>query len=67
MIEALRNEWLRTEALDEQKALARKIQLQAFEDVPYIPLGQTITTTAYRSDLSGMLDGLPIFWNIRRG
>ncbi len=65
-IEALRNEWLRTEPMDAQKELARKIQLQAFEDVPYIPLGQTITTTAYRSDLTGMLDGLPIFWNIRR-
>lgn len=65
-IEALRNEWLRTESLDQQKRLAVQIQLQAFEDVPYIPLGQTITTTAYRADLTGMLDGLPLFWNIRR-
>ncbi len=66
-IEALRNEWLRTEGLADQQRLAREIQLQAFEDVPYIPLGQTITTTAYRGDLTGMLDGLPLFWNIRRG
>ncbi len=65
-IEALRNQWLQAPTLAEQKRLAEQLQLQAFQDVPYIPLGQTITTTAYRSNLSGMLDGLPLFWNIQR-
>ena len=66
-IEQLRDAWLQADGLAAQQAIARQIQLQAFEDVPYIPLGQTITTTAHRADLTGMLDGLPLFWNIRRG
>ncbi|MBV9537554.1 MAG: ABC transporter substrate-binding protein [Acidisphaera sp.] len=66
-IEQLRNAWLRTADTDEQKQLARKIQMQAFEDVPYIPLGQMITPTAHRADLAGMIPGaVPVFWNIRR-
>ncbi len=67
-IESLRTQWLRTADLAEQKKLAAQIQLQAFQDVPYIPLGQMITQTAYRANLSGMVVGAnPVFWNIRRG
>jgi len=65
-IEELRTQWLRTADVAEQKRLAEQIQLQAFQDVPYIPLGQMITPTAYRANLTGMLDGGPFFWNIRR-
>lgn len=65
-IEALRGQWMQATSLEEQKRLAVQLQLQAFQDVPYIPLGQTITSTAHRSDLTGMLDGLPLFWNIKR-
>jgi peptide/nickel transport system substrate-binding protein len=46
--------------------LADKLQLQAFEDVPYIPLGQYFIPTAYQGNLTGMLKGSPVFWNIRR-
>ena len=67
-IEELRNQWLRTSDLDAQKKIARDIQLQAFEDVPYIPLGQMISPTAYRADITGMLPGsVPVFWNLKRG
>ncbi len=66
-IEALRSDWMQAKGQDAQKKLAEQLQLQAFQDVPYIPLGQTITPTAHRSDLTGMLDGLPLFWNIKRG
>ncbi len=66
-IEELRGAWMQADGVAAQQKIAQQIQLQAFQDVPYIPLGQTITTTAHRSDLSGMLDGLPLFWNIRRG
>jgi peptide/nickel transport system substrate-binding protein len=65
-IEELRNAWLRAPDLASQQKLAVELQLQAFQDVPYIPLGQTLPPTGYRSDLSGMLDGLPLFWNLRR-
>ena len=67
-IEELRAQWLRTSDLDAQKRIARDIQLQAFEDVPYIPLGQMIAPTAFRSDITGMLQGsVPVFWNLQRG
>lgn len=66
-IEELRAAWLQTSGVDAQQKIAEQIQLQAFQDVPYIPLGQTITTTAHRADLTGLLDGLPLFWNIKRG
>ncbi len=49
----------------EQKRIAADIQLQAFQDVPYIPLGQDFVTTAYRG-LSGVLDGFVMFWNLKK-
>ena len=45
-LEALRADWLRTDGLAEQQRIARDMQLQAFQDVPYIPLGQTISPSA---------------------
>lgn len=65
-IESLRNAWFDARTLEEQKKLAEQLQLQAFEDVPYIPLGQSIPPTAYRRDITGVLDGHPFFWNVRR-
>jgi peptide/nickel transport system substrate-binding protein len=65
-LESLRDQWIKAPNLAEQKRLAREIQLQAFQDVPYIPLGQVLAKTAYRSDLTGMLYGSPLFWNIKR-
>ena len=66
-IEELRAEWFRAPDLATQKKLAEQLQLQAFQDVPYIPLGQTRSPTAYRRELKGVLSGMPIFWNITRG
>ena len=65
-IEALRDSWFRAPNLAAQKALAEQLQLQAFEDVPYVPLGQYFIPTAYQANLTGMLQGGPVFWNIRR-
>ncbi len=41
-------------------------QLQAFQDVPYIPLGQYFMPTAYQANLTGVLQGSPVFWNYQR-
>jgi peptide/nickel transport system substrate-binding protein len=65
-IEALREQWFDAPDLETQHALAGEIQAQAFEDVPYYPLGLYYNPTAYRSDLSGVLNGGPFFWNVRR-
>jgi peptide/nickel transport system substrate-binding protein len=64
-IEQLRDAWFKAPDLAAQQALARALQLQAFEDVPYIPLGQYFQPTAYQSNLTGVLPGNPVFWNIR--
>jgi peptide/nickel transport system substrate-binding protein len=66
-LEALRGEWLRASDLAGQKAVAAQLQIQAFQDVPYIPLGQYFVPTAHQANLTGILDGNPVFWNVRRG
>jgi peptide/nickel transport system substrate-binding protein len=66
-IEALRERWFDAADPATQEKLAAEIQVQAFEDVPYYPLGLYYNPTAYRADLSGVVTGGPFFWNVRRG
>ena len=65
-IEELRDQWFDAPDLASQKPLAEAIQAQAFIDVPYCPLGLYYNPMAYRADLTGVLDGLPLFCNVRR-
>ena len=65
-IEALRAEWLLAPDLAAQQKVCEALQLQAFRDVPYIPLGQVRAQSAHRSNLEGVLTGLPVFWNVKR-
>ena len=64
--EALRDAWFDAPDPAAQKRIAADIQAQAFLDVPYYPLGMAYIPSAYRTDLDGILDGFPIFWNLRR-
>ena len=65
-IEALCQEWLAAPDIAAQKAAAERLQLQALEDVPYIPLCQYFSFVAYQANLTGILKGIPVFWNVRR-
>ena len=65
-IEALRQQWLEAPDLASQQRICADIQRQAWIDVPQIPVGLYYQPTAYRADLTGMLDGFATFWNIRR-
>ncbi len=65
-LEALRDQWLSTSDPAAQLALARQIQAQAWQDVPFLPLGSYDQPTAYRSNLTNMLSGLILFTNVRR-
>jgi peptide/nickel transport system substrate-binding protein len=65
-LEALRDQWLSATDPTERVQLARKIQEQAWQDVPFLPLGSYDQPTAYRSDLTDMLKGLILFTNVRR-
>ncbi|MBY0611405.1 MAG: ABC transporter substrate-binding protein [Beijerinckiaceae bacterium] len=66
-IETLRGDWFKAADLAGQKTLAAKIQVRALEVGAFIPCGQYFQPTVYRRDLTGMLSGLPLFWNVRRG
>ena len=65
-LEELRNAWFEAPDLAAQKEIGRQIQLQAFQDVPYLPVGQYFQATAYRRDLTDVPKGLPLFWNVKR-
>jgi peptide/nickel transport system substrate-binding protein len=66
-IEALRDQWIDSTDAAEQKRLSAEIQRESFAYVPYMPLGQYIPASAWRSNLQGLLRGpAPVFWNVRR-
>jgi peptide/nickel transport system substrate-binding protein len=64
-IEALRNDWLYAATPEKQSEVARQLQVQAFEDVPYVPLGQFFQPIACRKNITGILTGFPLFWNLK--
>lgn len=65
-LERLRDEWLAAPDAPEQKRIAAAMQRQAFLDVPFLPLGQFFQPTAQSRTLQDGLQGMPLFWNIRR-
>lgn len=65
-IEELRAAWLDAKTREEQAEIGRQIQAIALEEVPFVPLGLFYFPTAYHTNLEGMIDTYPVFWNIRR-
>ena len=65
-IEQLRDDWFAAPDVAAQQRICADIQREAFLDVPYIPMGQYLQPTAYRSELTGVLPGFALFWNVRR-
>lgn len=65
-LETLREAWFDAPDLPAQKKIADQIQAQFFEDVPYIPLGQYLPSTAYRRGLSDIRRGMVLPLNVRR-
>jgi peptide/nickel transport system substrate-binding protein len=66
-LESLREAWFEAPTLEAQQAICRDLQRQCMVDVPAIPLGQFIQPTAYRTNLTGVMKGFPVFWNVKRG
>ncbi|QCI65325.1 ABC transporter substrate-binding protein [Phreatobacter stygius] len=65
-LEELRDAWFVAPDAEAQRKIGTEMQRQAFVDVPYVPLGVFYQPTAYKKELSGILKGLPLFWNVRR-
>ena len=66
--EKLRDKWAAATTLDEQKAVAREIQRNAWNFVPHVWLGQWVAPVAYRANVRGFLpipEVIP-FWNVEK-
>lgn len=65
-LEELRMDWFRAPDEKAQATICAEIQRVAFETVPYAPTGLYFQQTAYRSNLTGVQKGLPLFYGVRR-
>ena len=67
-IEAIYGDWLGSADPAEQTRLEREYQLQAFEMLPFIPMGRFRQTSAWRDTLTGIEEGPSVvFWGMRKG
>jgi peptide/nickel transport system substrate-binding protein len=66
-VEDLTKQWLAAETEAERVTLAAAIQNIVAEDVPAVPLGVFNIRTAYRANLTGVVEGCaPFPWSVRR-
>jgi peptide/nickel transport system substrate-binding protein len=67
-LEALRTQWLGATDIEERQGIAAKLQQRAFEVVPYIPTGQFVNKTAFRTNLKGVIQSPALFlmWNVEK-
>jgi peptide/nickel transport system substrate-binding protein len=65
--EQLRRDWFAAPDEATQKRITEEMQRNAFETVPYIPIGNYFLQKAYRANLTGIEPNYaPIFWGMRR-
>jgi len=66
-LEVLRTEWMKTSDGEARRRIAVAIQARAFEIVPYVPLGQFSSVTAYRKTVKGIVIAPATFmWNVEK-
>jgi peptide/nickel transport system substrate-binding protein len=65
-MEALREAWFNAPDLAAQKQVCVDMQLQAFDNVPYWPLGSSLQPTAFQKSITGVPEGFVIFWGVKR-
>ncbi len=65
-VQALIEAWLEAPDMPAQQKVAAELQAKALELVPYLPTGQTFYRTACRKDITGIIPGQFVFWNVRR-
>lgn len=66
-LEELRLKWFAAATVEEQQAISREIQEQAWQDVPYVPLGALYNVGAYRKGWTGLSAQTALFYNVDRG
>lgn len=65
-LERLRDAWVAAQTMEARRGIAGQIQQQAWRDVPYVPLGRWVDPTAHRRNITGMLSGAALFYNLRK-
>ena len=65
-LEALREAWLDATDLDTQKRISEQMQLQMWRDVPYIPMGHWVPSTAHGRNIVDLPWGFAAFYGVRR-
>jgi peptide/nickel transport system substrate-binding protein len=65
-IEQLRLDWFNATSLEAQKKICSELQLQVFEDVPYVPLGATYQVSALRKGWVDFQEQMPLFYTLRK-
>ena len=63
-IEALRTEYLDATTDGARKDACRALQAEAFQDVPFVPLGLFFQPTAFRTNVTGIQNGFPLFYGV---
>jgi peptide/nickel transport system substrate-binding protein len=65
-IEELRDQWFDAPSVQAQQQIAAELQRQFMQDLPYIPIGMYFQATAHRRNVTGLLKGLPLNWNVQK-
>ena len=64
-IEELRDAFAQETDPEKQQEIVEELQVELYDFVPYIPTGQYYQPTAYRDNVSNVLEApVPFFWNI---
>lgn len=65
-MEELAGAWLEAPDVAGQRRIGDAMQRLGLEQAPFLPLGRHFQPTAYRRSLTGVLKGIPLFWNVRK-
>jgi peptide/nickel transport system substrate-binding protein len=65
-LEVLREAWLDAPDLATQQKISEQMQFQLWRDVPYIPLGHFVRSTAHRRNIVDLPWGFAAFYGVRR-
>ena len=66
-IEELRQQWFDAPDVAAEKAICEQIQLEAFQSIPFMPVGQWFYPWGVRKDLTDFVKcGSVLFWGVRR-
>jgi peptide/nickel transport system substrate-binding protein len=65
--DALRVKWLEAGSDADKKRIAEEVQREAFQSVPFVPVGQYFQPAAFRDNLTGFVRSpFSVFWGVRR-